>query len=175
MIPPYVLVLSLGMVGAALLTAAAAEGRFDRLPEQQYLPASFEEPTVTCGHGGPEASRPVKREVASAFEARWYSSHWRAAQERSLYVASLAPGAEGTRTYRFTWLRSFHQPVVVRIDDQASGEMRLTATMLSGDGGFSPGRIARRVERVLSAAEAAALREAVTSSKVFDLAPADCR
>jgi hypothetical protein len=39
----------------------------------------------------------------------WYSNHLRAMSEPILKPA------QGTRTYRFTWLRTFHHPVAVRI------------------------------------------------------------
>ncbi len=55
---------------------------------------------------------------------------------------------------RLTWLRSFDEPVTVRLEWAASGRMHLTARMLSGKGGYGPGKIKQRMDRDLSPAEA---------------------
>ena len=67
----------------------------------------------------------------------WYGKHLRAAGE-----APLCPGASAEQ-YRFLWLRSFHRPVVVRIEVSAAGSAMLVAKELDGAGGYEPGRVAR--------------------------------
>lgn len=42
--------------------------------------------------------------------------------------------------YRFTWLRTFHKPIMVRIQ-KAKDNITLSAKMLSGAGGYDPGQI----------------------------------
>jgi hypothetical protein len=85
----------------------------------------------------------VDRSVVSDVEANGRRMFWRTAQEPSLYLASVRPQARGERTYRLTRLRSFDEPIVVRLDPPASGEMRLSARRLSGEGGYGGGAVAR--------------------------------
>jgi hypothetical protein len=54
-----------------------------------------------------------------------------------------------TTSYRFTWLRSFHHPIAIRVTTQARG-YRLVATELNGAGGYEPGSVFRRADRILS-------------------------
>lgn len=138
--------LVLGLVAASLTAPAAAE----HPPlAQSYFPPEFSTQTVSCPPGfGPP------RKLISDTEAAWYPKHWRAAGEPSLYLASRAPGASAQRTYRFTWLPTFQSPVIIRIAQAGEGRMRLTATRLSGQGGYEPGQVAARVERLLTAREA---------------------
>lgn len=107
-----------------------------------YFPRVLFEQTVNCDLG----LRP--QPVLSGFEDQWYSEHLRAAGERPL---SFAPGSPDA--LRFTWLRTFHAPVIVRVDWAPTGEATLTATMLSGAGGYEPGEIAETVSRTLTADE----------------------
>ena len=80
----------------------------------------------------------------------WYSQYFRAMLEPSLSCGQPAGGY----AYRFLWLRSFHRPVAVRIEDDGS------SAMLSGAGrdrrtrprehrpADQPGPVARRAEQV---------------------------
>jgi hypothetical protein len=77
------------------------------------------------------------------FRSDWYSNHLRAMSE-----PVLTPREDGRRTYRFTWLRTFHHPIAVRID-ATSERATLTAVELDGAGGYDPGQILRRTEFVL--------------------------
>src|SRR5207253_2179117 len=125
----------------SLVLAVAAEGILDYLPPQPYFPAALRRVAVAdCDKGGQRwpsfgTSADFRREagpVIPDFEADWYALHWRAAHERSLYEASTKPETRSTRTLRFTWLRTFHAPVIVRVDEVASGQIRLTAKELDG-------------------------------------------
>lgn len=42
--------------------------------------------------------------------------------------------------YRFTWLRSFHNPVALRLEEQC-GHIKLFYKVCNGSGGYAPGRI----------------------------------
>ncbi|KKO44379.1 hypothetical protein WG68_16315 [Arsukibacterium ikkense] len=86
----------------------------------------------------------------SSFERQWFSEHLQAAKETpiSLLVE--------TEIYRFTWLRSFHAPIVVRVD--CDENCVLKARQLSGAGGYSPGHIQIREDRILTNEEASKLR-----------------
>ena len=128
-----------------------------------YFPQSLRETSLRCGLFGPGA----RREVLSDFVADWYGRHLRAAGEAPLFEAT-GP------TLRFTWLRTFHAPVVIRLDTASDGTVTMTATELSGQGGYEPGTVARRIERRLSAGEAAALRRMVEQTGVLRQAPRTC-
>lgn len=128
-----------------------------------YFPQSLRETTLRCGLFGPGA----RREVLSDFVADWYGHHLRAAGEAPLFEAT-GP------TLRFTWLRTFHAPVVIRLDTAADGTVTMTATELSGHGGYEPGTVARRIERRLSATEAAALTQVVGETAVLQQAAGAC-
>jgi hypothetical protein len=58
----------------------------------------------------------------------------------------------GLHAYQFVWARSFHHPVLVRIE-MKGGVARLQAWVLTGKGGFDSGTVGRTVTRDLTAAE----------------------
>ncbi len=78
----------------------------------------------------------------------WYSKQLRAMEEPSL--------SRGERTaettYRFTWLRTFHHPVSVRIEKEGSS-ITLYAIELDGAGGYKPGNVLKREQKQLSPAD----------------------
>jgi hypothetical protein len=73
---------------------------------------------------------------SDSFRNDWYSRHLRAMSEPVLRPI------KGTRSYRFTWLRTFHHPVAVRIVE-TGGRAELFATELDGAGGYDPGQVLR--------------------------------
>jgi hypothetical protein len=56
---------------------------------------------------------------------------------------------EATETYRFLWLRTFHNPVAVRVFRRGDS-YGLEAVILDGSGGYDPGHVSRRVTKALS-------------------------
>ncbi|MCU0913325.1 MAG: hypothetical protein MUC88_02035 [Planctomycetes bacterium] len=78
----------------------------------------------------------------------WYSQYLRAMLEPSLSCGQPAGGY----AYRFLWLRSFHRPIAVRIEEDGSSAT-LSMVELDGTGGRGPGNIVRRTSRALSPAE----------------------
>jgi hypothetical protein len=54
-----------------------------------------------------------------------------------------------TETYRFLWLRTWENPVAVRVF-QRGDDFGLEAVILDGAGGYDPGQVSRRVTRALS-------------------------
>jgi len=84
-----------------------------------------------------------------AFRSRWYSQHLKALGEPVLYKAG-PPGS-----FRFTWLRSFHHPIAIRVSPMGGGFYQLTATELGGAGGYAPGPVVSRRQRMLSPQESA--------------------
>lgn len=99
------------------------------------------------------------------FSNDWYSRFWRAAEEPSLYLQSQK--AKALRSERFTWLRSFHEPVFIRLDWLSDGHVRMTAKELTGAGGYDPGGIGRTNQRLLSGEELERLDTARGSLKPY--------
>lgn len=101
------------------------------------------------------ADRKLSRFVEDA-----YSEHLRAMGEPTLQCVSRYS------VYRFLWLRSFHHPVAVRIEQRPDG-MHLTATELDGAGGYEPGVARKRIRRVLDAEESRVFAAALASADVW--------
>ena len=72
------------------------------------------------------------------FASRWYAQALRAMKEPSISAGSDFGGVD---VYRFLWLRTFDQPIAVRlvVKPDASGTVHLKVT--SGKGGYDPGRV----------------------------------
>jgi len=81
------------------------------------------------------------------FKAEWYSTHLKALNEPSLLQLASKLSSE---SYRFVWLRTFHHPVVVRLDIRADRVGELTAKVSNGAGGYKPGQIIQNVSRPLT-------------------------
>jgi len=81
------------------------------------------------------------------FAANWYSKHLKALAEPSLLDLSKNPTLE---SYRFIWLRTFHHPVIERVDIQAGDAGALTSKVASGKGGYDPGHIVENTSRPLT-------------------------
>jgi hypothetical protein len=173
MIRPSVFALTFVVIGLALVIGAAGFGMIDRLPPQQYFPASFRQPSGLCVHERSDGVK-VDQSVVSDVEAERYSLFWRTAQEPSLYLASRQPQAERRSSYRFTWLRSFHEPIIVRLDLLPSGDMQMSARRLSGKGGYGAGPIVDRVDRLLTPTEADRIHRVLLQSDVLKLPPIGC-
>lgn len=81
-----------------------------------------------------------------SFRSKWYSKHLKALEEPSLLQKSKGSSAE---SYRFVWLRTFHHPVIVRVDIQANGGAKLTTKVSNGAGGYEPGKLVENTSRPL--------------------------
>ena len=81
------------------------------------------------------------------FAANWYSKHLKALAEPSLLHLSKNPALE---SYRFIWLRTFHHPVIVRVNVRAGDAGELTSKVASGKGGYDPGHLVENTSRPLT-------------------------
>lgn len=140
---------------------------------EPFFPASLETRTVPC----PESSSWVPNiPVLDDYEAAWFASELRGLKERPLY-----PVATGKQTLRFTWLRSFHSQVSVRVETLPDGSAHLHAVRgpqirgatERGERGCGATDSVCTLTRPLSAAETSRLEAA--SKAVFAAAPNDCR
>jgi hypothetical protein len=135
----------------------------------QYLPPSFGSVMHICNFKGyPECFPKI-----SNFENEWYSKHWEAAEEPSLYEFSNTKRTAHHTVLRFTWLPTFHHPVIVRFE-MISGSMTLVAKELSGAGGYEPGSIKRQISRQLSPVEVRQVTEAMAKASPFGEPPLNC-
>jgi hypothetical protein len=105
---------------------------------------------------------------ADELSREWYSKHLNAMGEPSLSCGT------PEWTIRFTWLRTFHHPIVVRVAN-VRGEYRITATELDGAGGYEPGRVLRRQEAALIEADLRELQATVRRTQVANLPATDDR
>ncbi|WP_162998055.1 hypothetical protein [Brevundimonas lutea] len=129
---------------AAIVAAFVAEGR-------GYFPSALYQTHVQC----PGSDRPFPIPVLDEFERDWYVSHLRSLDEPSLWRASQS--GDGRFEVRFTWLRSFHPTVVVKVSETTEGAI-LVAKESTGLGGYDAGEINRTARRTLAPAELAALK-----------------
>ena len=79
-----------------------------------------------------DTSSYVKRKP---FHNAWYSKHLRAMKEPVIYTDNSL-----NEMYRFTWLRSFHHPIAIRIEKQENKYM-LYWKVCNGAGGYEPGEL----------------------------------
>lgn len=82
----------------------------------------------------------------------WYGNYLSALGEPSLFAA---PNSD-MRIYRFLWLRSFHDPIAVRVEIEPDGDALLYYVRASRARGYEPGLIERKSRR-LSAAQTASI------------------
>ena len=73
---------------------------------------------------------------SDTFLITWYSRHLFALQEPLIFNK---PSAK--EIYRFTWLRSFHNPIAVRIEKGVDNIVHLFWKQSDGSGGYEPGKI----------------------------------
>jgi hypothetical protein len=85
--------------------------------------------------------------MVDQFRAQWYGRFLDAYKEPSLWERS-----KNTldQSYRFTWLRTFHHPVVIRVDVRPDGICVLTAKVGLGSGGYDPGMVIQNDTRPLT-------------------------
>lgn len=135
-----------------------------------YFPPPYPKRFAPCSPSPPSGGAPV----VSEFENRWYSEQLSAAAEPSLFEAAGGKASRVGTTIRFTWLRSFDPPVIVRVEGVESRSPRLIAKQLSGNGGYQPGSISKQVDRKLLPAEAEILRKTLQRTRIFGQPALDC-
>ena len=80
---------------------------------------------------------------SALFHVNWYASHLNALDEPVLRDSLPA------KVYRFTWLRSFHKPVVIRLEN-FNGAVTLYWKVSDGAGGYEPGKMIVNKSKVLT-------------------------
>ena len=72
------------------------------------------------------------------FIVEWYSKFLAAMEEPSLYQLSQE---KKIHSYRFLWLRTFDNPISLRLSIDPEGTGLVTVKVTNGSGGYEPGRI----------------------------------
>jgi len=100
------------------------------------------------------------------FKAEWYSSQLKALKEAPLYAEKIDAKIE---CYRFTWLRTFHHPVVLRVDVQKEGTGKFTIKVASGAGGYEPGKLVRNETKNWDGPRVKKIRDSFAAEKFFEI------
>ncbi len=157
----YAVVLTLGVLAAAFCAAWFSTTRVVYFaPELAVRPS-----------GCPWNPR---EPMLADFEADWFAGELRQFAEPSLYLISLEPTGSRPKTLRFTWIPSFHDPIVVRIETAVTGEAMLTAKLRPGGAGFFGGET-RYLERRLTHDESQAIENMIRDGQLLNQAAKDCR
>jgi hypothetical protein len=105
-------------------------------------------------------------EKVGNFIVYWYSRHLAAMREPSLWRATAEPDRHA---YRFLWLRTFHPPIALRLEMDASGSGALTVKMTNGMGGYEPGDLVLDRSVLLSREQTAAFSSALAQARFWEL------
>jgi hypothetical protein len=134
--------IALGLLVAAVVCSLAASGR-SQAPES----STDHEAVFKRQRYFPRGSLSTN-EWSDRFKANWYSRSLTAMKEPSLSVGQ----KRDIESYRFLWLRSFDNPIVVRIW-RSQSNVYLITKQLDGDGGRHPGKLVVNKSRSLSMKE----------------------
>lgn len=154
-------------VMAALALPLLATSPAKAVTPQPYFSPILQRLSMTCHYRGQTWHVPVLSEP----ENIGYSRTLAAAREPSLFVASTIEQPKSA--LRFTWLRSFDPPVVIRVEwNGLTGQ--LFAKQLLGVGGYEPGEVNRSFRRRLGPWETFRLRYMLWRADLFRAPPKDC-
>ena len=121
---------------------------------------------ATCFFG---ADTYFPRDTVSDFEQTWYAKHLSAMKEP---VLTSRGDDRSYIAFRVLYLPTWGRPVAIRIEKTDEKIVR-RSVMLSGDGGYDPGRIKDEKESAITSAEFATLLEEIRKSGFWDLSPKD--
>jgi len=96
-------------------------------------------PALSAGQSAYFPERALGQDAwETKFKTDWYSKFLTAFNEPSLWEESKN---QKQQSYRFLWLRSFHNPVCVWFDAQPDGSALLTVKVGSLKGNYEPGKL----------------------------------
>jgi hypothetical protein len=81
------------------------------------------------------------------FTIAWYSKHLSAMKEQIIFTDK-----SEKEIYRFTWLRTFNNPIAIRIE-RTDNKYLLFWKLCDGKGGYDPGKLTINQEKKISEAE----------------------
>ncbi len=94
----------------------------------------------------------------------WYSS-----QLQSLDEPTLSGLLATEQVYRFTWLRTFHHPIAVRVSIHPNGTATITTKMASGTGGYAPGQLIVNTSREIGAEDVRRLLDLIRAMDFWNM------
>lgn len=103
---------------------------------------------------------------SAVFSINWYSEHLKALEEPVL--SDSLP----TKIYRFTYLRTFHNPIVIRIENN-NGNISIHWKVSDGAGGYEPGKIITNKSKELSAKDWGKIENKINLIKFWSLPTAE--
>ncbi|WP_442679475.1 hypothetical protein ACSBM8_18600 [Sphingomonas sp. ASY06-1R] len=156
---------------ASLPMLLAGEPLSAAAPLPRYLPPQAPQDTRLCFHSWLEW--PTRDFMATDGLNAQVAPYLTALGEPALFSAKSAARAPGAGALRFIFLTSRYENIVVRIVWARNRPVRLTGAVLWDDGeGLA---IKHRVDRALTRADIARLREAVTRTRALDAPGVNCR
>jgi hypothetical protein len=93
----------------------------------------------------------------------WYATYLTALRERPLGCNS----SGSAEVYRFTWLRTFHHPVVISLEHDLKGRWLMHTKVSSGAGGYEPGILGLDLVRSMSSDYTRQLRDTMSVNSTF--------
>ena len=96
------------------------------------------------------------------FIENWYSKHLRSMGEVPVY-----PAVADLHLYRLTWLRTFHHPLVFRLEIRSNGTAMLYTKMTNGKGGYAPGKLIPTEEKHLTKLQVDKLLKGLNSMRFW--------
>jgi len=93
----------------------------------------------------------------------WYAMYLTALRERPLCCNS----SGSAEVYRFTWLRTFHHPVVISLEHDLKGRWLMHTKVSSGAGGYEPGILGLDLVRSMSSDYTRQLRDTMGVNSIF--------
>ncbi len=119
--------------------------------KQPYFPKKFFPETQTDWIKENNSTYKIESKVVEGtydeFVVNWYSEHLYAMKEPLLFNKKTSK-----EIYRFTWLRTFHKPIAIRIEKENT-DYTIFWKMLSGAGGYEPGELILEKSKTLSEKE----------------------
>jgi hypothetical protein len=106
----------------------------------------------------------LHKSSSAAFRSRWYSNKLYDMKESIVYNQS------GKNIFRFIWLRSFHKPVVIRLEE-ADNKIQLTWKMASGAGGYETGELIVDKSKIISKSEFDKFTSLLATAKYWEMSP----
>jgi hypothetical protein len=104
-----------------------------------------------------------KNNWLDTFTDTWYSKMLFALQEPLLYNKT-----DNKISFRFTWLRTFHNPIAIRIENN-NHHYKLYWKKSSGAGGYKPGKLTLNKSKEISEKEWNKFIELVNKANFWDL------
>lgn len=106
----------------------------------------------------------LRKSSSAAFRSRWYSNKLYDMKEPVVYNQS------GKNIFRFTWLRSFHKPIVIRLEE-VDNKIQLTWKMAGGAGGYKTGELMVNKSKIITKSELDKFTSLLAAAKYWEMSP----